>query len=430
MKIEVNHKDYQYITDNTKECDIHSAFLVTKQSEKYLETAKNSDTPAILTSNDLKDIFDLSTIKIVGVTGTNGKTTTSAAIYSILLDLGFSVAFQGTRGFYIDDAKIEGKSLTTPPLLVNYSHILHAIEAGCDYFIMEVSSHALVQERVEGLNFELKVLTNITSDHLDYHKTVTEYINVKNSFFSDESKKLINKDVDVVKYNYINAITYAIEEGGYCKINSYSLRGGITASIQYFQELAEFSSPMYGFFNLYNLQAAIASVKILTDLPLQQICDEVDNFAGVSGRLEVVSDKPLILIDFAHTEDGMKQVFDTFDDKPIVVVFGAGGDRDRTKRPLMGKMASHYATKIYLTDDNPRSEDPDLIIDDILIGIQNKNKVSIIADRPLAIQTAIKELKDDERLFILGKGDEETQEIDGKLFPMNDKTIVNEYLSK
>ena len=428
MKIEVKNQTFKYLSDNSKECDLDTAFLDTYLSTKYKDDAIAHQAATILSASELAQIISLDKIKIVGITGTNGKTTTAAAIYSFLLDLGYKVALQGTRGFFINDEKIEGKSLTTPTLLNNYAHMLKAIEEGCEYFIMEVSSHAIVQERVLGLNFELKVLTNITSDHLDFHETVEKYIDVKNSFFSDESKKLINKDEKHAKYNYINSITYAIEEGGYSKIQAYSLRNGISASIQYFQEIEEFHSPMYGFFNLYNLQAAITAVKMLTNKPLKEICEVVDNFAGVAGRLEIVSEDPFIMIDFAHTEDGMRKVFEAFDDKPIVVVFGAGGDRDRTKRPFMGRIADHFASKIYLTDDNPRSEDSSAIIDDIIIGIKNQSKVEVYLDREIAIQKAIENLHEDERLLILGKGDESTQEVQGKFYPMSDKEIVQNCL--
>jgi UDP-N-acetylmuramoyl-L-alanyl-D-glutamate--2,6-diaminopimelate ligase len=398
-------------------------------NEKYLEDAK-SRTDLIIQASELPDYLDISSIKIIGITGTNGKTTTAAAIYSILLDLEYGVALQGTRGFFINEERIEQKSLTTPTLLNTYGHILDAIEQGCDYFVMEVSSHAIVQKRIESLTFELKVHTNITSDHLDFHNTLEEYIAVKNSFFADESKKLINKDDPNIKYNYINAITYGIENGAMARIPAYRMRDGITAAVEYFDERESFSSPMVGFFNLYNLLSAVIAVKMVTLKPLADICDVVENFGGVSGRLEVIHTDPLIVIDFAHTEDGMKSVFNAFDDQKIAVVFGAGGDRDRSKRAPMGRMASKFARKIYLTSDNPRSEEPLTIIEDIKSGIIGPSKVFINPDRKAAIKEAMLDLKEDEILLILGKGDESTQEIKGEFIPMSDKQLVYEIIQE
>ena len=184
MKIEIPNNEFKFVTENSAECDANTAFVQTSQNEKYLENAKENSAHSIIKIKDIAEVFGTDKIKIIGITGTNGKTTTASAIYSFLLDLGYKVAMQGTRGFFMNDTVVEGKSLTTPSVLNTYKHIYQAVEAGCEFFIMEVSSHAIVQKRVEGLNFELKILTNITQDHLDYHKTIGEYISVKNIFFS------------------------------------------------------------------------------------------------------------------------------------------------------------------------------------------------------------------------------------------------------
>jgi UDP-N-acetylmuramoyl-L-alanyl-D-glutamate--2,6-diaminopimelate ligase len=423
LKLTINLDNYKYISEDSSTCDSNTIFLNTFMNSKYLEDAK-SKTGKIITPNELKQYIDISKIKIIGITGTNGKTTTAAAIYSFLLDLGYRVGFQGTRGFFINDQKKEGKSLTTPTLLHTYSHILQAIEDECEYFIMEVSSHAIAQKRIEGLNFELKVHTNITSDHLDFHKSLDEYIAVKNSFFTDESKKLINKDDKKVKYNYINAITYAVDNGAMARIDAFSMQGGITAAVEYFGEKESFHSPLVGFFNLYNLLAAVIAVKMVTIRPLVEICDVVENFGGVAGRLEIIHTNPTIVIDFAHTEDGMRKAFEAFDTQKIVVVFGAGGNRDRVKRAKMGAVASYFARKIYLTSDNPRDERAEDIIEDIKKGIKGPSVVKSIIDRKEAIKEAMLELKEDEVLMILGKGDETTQEINGEFYLMNDKQMV------
>jgi len=200
--------------------------------------------------------------------------------------------------------------------------------------------------------------------------------------------------------------------------------------LRHFDKQCDFYSPMQGLFNVYNLLAAISAVKLLTKTELEEICKVVENFAGVSGRMELVSFDPLVIVDFAHTPDGMQQVLDSLKDQDIVVVFGAGGDRDKSKRVMMGRVANRFAKKIYLTSDNPRSEDPMDIVMDIYNGIEDKDKVKVATDRKDAINFAINELNDGEILMILGKGDEEYQEINGNLIPFDDRKIVREILEK
>ena len=425
MQLIINNKIF---TDNSKEADKNSAFVYSKQNEKFIEDAKNNGCTEFIKSSDLINHCDFSSIKVIGITGTNGKTTTAAAIYSILLDLGYKVALQGTRGFFINEEKVEDYSLTTPVQLGNFAHIQKAIENGCDFFVMEVSSHAIEQKRIEGLKFELKILTNITRDHLDYHKTIQEYINVKNSFFSDESKKLINKDDKKVKFNPTNCLTYGLDSPSTYKVQAYSFKNGMHVALQNFEQVESFTSLLMGLFNVYNLTAAIGAVHMTTDKSLAQICEVVENFAGVSGRMETISQDPYIIVDFAHTPDGMKEVLESFGHKDIIVVFGAGGNRDKEKRPLMGKVAQNYAKHIIVTSDNPRFEDPDLIIEDILAGISDKSKVEVEINRKVAIKKAIDLYTKDSVILVLGKGDEEYQIIYDKKLPFSDKEVIKSYL--
>lgn len=412
------------VTDNTKEYDKDTLFLKTAQNKKFInESIKN-----IITPKELIKKLKLNSIKIVGVTGTNGKTTTTAAIYSLLLDLGKNVALQGTRGFFINDKKIGDKSLTTPSILKTISHLYEAKRKNCEYFIMEVSSHAIDQNRIEDLDFSLKIHTNITRDHLDYHKNIKNYIDTKNSFFSDESRKLINKDDEFVRFNYKNAYTYGLDNPSTFQILAYSLENGISGVLRFANEIADFHSCLIGLFNVYNLTAAISAVKILEDKPLEEICALVENFAGVSGRMEILNYDPLIIVDFAHTPDGMKKVFESFPGKDLVTVFGAGGDRDKEKRAKMGEVASRFCKKIYITSDNPRSENPKDIIGEIYKGVVDKDRAILIEDRKEAIKEAIKNLKKDEVLLILGKGDEIYQEIMGEKIPFDDREVVRETL--
>jgi len=429
VKIELPNQDYLYVSENSVECDKETAFILTPQNEKYLQNAKDNGAHSIIDIKDIAELFGTNKIKIIGITGTNGKTTTASAIYSFLLDLGYKVAMQGTRGFFMNDEVVEGKSLTTPSVLNTYRHIYQAVDAGCEFFIMEVSSHAIVQKRVEGLDFELKILTNITQDHLDYHKTIGEYIATKNSFFQDEGKKLINKDETKASFNIKNTFTYGIENPATYRLMAYSLNDASSGIIQHFQEIVPFTASLHGFFNLYNLMAAIGAVHLLTGKTLEEIAEVVDNFAGVSGRMEQVCEAPNVIVDFAHTPDGMQQVLNALKEKELLVVFGAGGDRDKTKRPIMGRVAATLAKKIYITSDNPRNEDPQLIVEDILEGIDDKSNVVIELNRKKAIEMALDDQEDEEVVVILGKGDESHQIIYDKKLPFDDREVVRELLN-
>ena len=429
MKIELPNQTYKYVTENSLECDNETAFILTTQNKRFLENAKENAAHSIIKIEDVANLFGVDKIKIVGITGTNGKTTTASAIYSFLLDLGYKVAMQGTRGLFMNDEVCEGKTLTTPSVLNTYKHIYQAVEAGCEYFIMEISSHAIVQRRIEGLKFELKVLSNITQDHLDYHKTIEEYIKVKNSFFQDEGKKLINKDEVKAAFNFKNAYTYSIENPSTYRLMAYSLNEGSSGIIQHFQEIVPFTASLHGFFNLYNLMAAIAATDLITDKSLEEIAEVVDNFAGVSGRMEQVCVLPNVIVDFAHTPDGMQQVLNALKEKDLIVVFGAGGDRDKLKRPIMGRIAASLAKKVFITSDNPRNEDPEMIAQEILNGIQDKTNVRVELNRKKAIEMALDSQEDEEVVVILGKGDESYQLIYDHKFPFDDRKIVRELLN-
>ena len=418
------------MTENSAECDAETAFVLTRLNRRYLDDAKMRGAHSLLSPSAIAPLFGLNRIKVIGITGTNGKTTTASAVYSMLLDLGYKAAMQGTRGFFMNDEVVEGKSLTTPTLLSTYRHIYQAVAAGCEYFIMEVSSHAIEQERVEGIDFSLKILTNITQDHLDYHGTLEEYTRVKNSFFADAGRKLINKDEARADFNIKQAYTYGIENPATYKVMAYSLNEGISAVLQHFQQIHTFHSPMHGFFNLYNLTAAVAAVHLVTGRELENVCDAVGGFAGVSGRMEVVSDSPLVIVDFAHTPDGMAQVLNALKEKELLVVFGAGGDRDRGKRPLMGRVAENLAKKVYVTSDNPRSEDPDAIIADILAGMEHPERAVVEPNRKAAIAAALHERSGDEVVVVLGKGDEQYQIIYDQHLPFDDREVIRTLLSE
>ncbi|WP_394959836.1 UDP-N-acetylmuramoyl-L-alanyl-D-glutamate--2,6-diaminopimelate ligase [uncultured Helicobacter sp.] len=438
--ITYHNRDFSAITDDTKCIDSRTLFVKTKQNERYFSTLEPK--PPYIHAHDLGEIFAMPKC-IIGITGTNGKTTTATIIYESLRALGFNAALLGTRGFFINGVEMKPKGLTTPGVLELYEDFELAKE--CAYFVMEVSSHAIVQERIAGVEFGLKILSNITSDHLDFHKSLQEYIRVKNSFFALSSPKLINADEINAHYNPANAYTYGIESSANMRTLSYDLHDGIRAQVAWSdtiqnndkntntnaREMARgdlertiLEAKLFGKHNLYNALAALSALKILTRKPLDSLAHVIAQFEGVSGRMEILSHRPLIIVDFAHTHDGMEQIFQSFLGRKIVVLFGAGGDRDTTKRPKMGAVADKYAHRIYLTSDNPRSENPDAIIAQIAQGVRDKTKIIIESNRKKAIESAIKDMCDDEVLLVLGKGDESYQIIGDNTLPFDDREII------
>ncbi|EAH8542386.1 UDP-N-acetylmuramoyl-L-alanyl-D-glutamate--2,6-diaminopimelate ligase [Campylobacter coli] len=418
--------DQSFITDNTLECKKDCFFLKTAQNMNFSSEALEKGTK-IINVEECKKLLKIDeNIKIIGITGTNGKTTTAAAIYSILLDLGFKCGLCGTRGAFINDEQIDEKSLTTSPILKTLEYLQLATQKKCDFFIMEVSSHALVQNRIEGLNFAAKIFTNITQDHLDFHGSFENYKAAKELFFTDESLKFINKDALMIKFNVRNTFTYGIENPSLYQVKAYSLEDGISAIVALKDQSFHIDSPLLGLFNLYNLLAASACVNELVKPNLKDLEKAISGFGGVCGRVEQVANG--VIVDFAHTPDGIEKVLDTLKNKKLIVVFGAGGDRDKTKRPLMGKIVEHFAKIAIITSDNPRSEEPKDIMNEILSGFQNPDKALMIEDRKEAINKALKLKEKDDLVVILGKGDENTQEIKGVKYPFSDKAVVNEIL--
>ncbi|EAK3016295.1 UDP-N-acetylmuramoyl-L-alanyl-D-glutamate--2,6-diaminopimelate ligase [Campylobacter coli] len=418
--------DQSFITDNTLECEKDCYFLKTAQNMNFASDALEKGVK-IIDVEECKKLLKIDeNIKIIGITGTNGKTTTAAAIYSILLDLGFKCGLCGTRGAFINDEQIDEKSLTTSPILKTLEYLQLATQKKCDFFIMEVSSHALVQNRIEGLKFAAKIFTNITQDHLDFHGNFENYKAAKELFFTDESLKFINKDTLMIKFNVRNAFTYGIENPSLYQVKAYSLEDGISAIVALKDQSFHIDSPLLGLFNLYNLLAASACVNELVKPNLKDLEKAISGFGGVCGRVEQVANG--VIVDFAHTPDGIEKVLDTLKNKKLIVVFGAGGDRDKTKRPLMGKIVEHFAKIAIITSDNPRSEESKDIMNEILSGFQNPDKALMIEDRKEAINKALKLKEKDDLVVILGKGDENTQEIKGIKHPFSDKAVVNEIL--
>ena len=414
-------KHFDFLSDNSQECDENCLFVRTTMNTPYHHQIKYS-----ISEDELAQYFKLPP-KIIGITGTNGKTTTASLIAHILLQNGYKVALLGTRGFFINNSLKKAKGLTTPTILELYSLLEQAKD--CDFFVMEVSSHAIVQNRIKGLKFSAKILSNITSDHLDFHHTLEEYIRVKNSFFDQSSLQIINADDSNILEKITPKITYSIQKQADFSASFTQISPFIQAQIHHSQQSAELILKMCGLHNLYNALSAIACVKSLSPISLEAITQSLANFNGVEGRMEILCASPLIIVDFAHTHDGMEKILSSFQGQKNVILFGAGGDRDKSKRPKMGEIAEKYGNKIYLTSDNPRSEKPQSILQEIAQGIKDKSKiVSINPNRLESIQQAIINLKKDENLFVLGKGDETYQIIGETKIPFDDREVIRSVL--
>lgn len=424
MKVnkEITYKNrlYTSLCDDSMQAlqDSDSLFVRTTMNQKYHESVAHL--PSI-DESELREFFDFS-VKIIGITGTNGKTTTASIMDYSLRKLGYKVALLGTRGFFINGERKAPKGLTTPTILELYSRIDQARD--CDFFVMEVSSHAIVQNRILGLDFALRALTNITSDHLDFHKNLQEYHQVKNSFLMGSGIRVVNIDDPNVNIN-VPYIGYSLSKNAHLYTLQFVSSPSIKAVLMSEGESVKLESLMCGKHNLYNLLCAIASIQALTHHTLDEIAKSLEGFGGVEGRMQIVSQEPLIIVDFAHTHDGIEKILESFRGKKISVLFGAGGDRDRSKRPKMGEVVQKYAQKIYITSDNPRSENPQDIIVDILSGMQQDQSIRAINPiREQAIEQAIREQEEDEILFVLGKGDETYQIIGHQKIYFDDREVI------
>lgn len=413
-----------FITDNSQECQENCLWLECVQNAKFKDEALKKRAK-IIDIEECKRLLGIDErIKIIGITGTNGKTTTAAIIHHLLNSLNFKSAVCGTRGAFIGEKRIGQKGLTTTPILQTLHYLALASKEACQFFIMEVSSHALVQKRIQNLEFSAKIFTNLSQDHLDFHKDFKEYQRAKESFFTDESLKFINIDAIKIAYNKANAFTYGIKNEADYAVMDFDLDCGIKARLNLKGKILNISSKLTGLFNLYNLLSAISCINELVCIDENALQKALSEFKGVSGRVEEVQNG--VIVDFAHTPDGIEKVLCALSHKNLIVVFGAGGDRDRTKRPLMAQAAKKFAKTLIITSDNPRSEETSDIIKDILSGIKQDEAVIVEEDRKKAIQKALELKQDDEFVVILGKGDENYQEIKGVKYPFSDKEVVRQ----
>lgn len=377
-------------------------------------------------------------MKMIGITGTNGKTTTTYLIKKIAESAGYKVGLIGTICNMIGEKEYHTER-TTPESLDLQKLLYEMSEEGCDLVVMEVSSHSLYLKRVFGIEFNIGILSNITQDHLDFHKTMDAYVDAKSILFSQSETSLLNAD-DLHLSNMENAAknlkyTYGIyNEADFKAENLNFMPNGVKYNLVYQDHILNISVPIPGIFSVYNSLAAAAASIILNITP-KIIQRSLSNIEQVAGRFELLDTKDRdysIILDYAHTPDSLENVLKTiqgFAPARIITVFGCGGNRDSAKRPIMGNIAEKYSDFVIVTSDNPRFEDPIVIINNIEAGMENDNHICI-ENREAAIAYALSFARKDDIILLAGKGHETYQEIKGIKNDFDEKIIVAKLLSE
>lgn len=374
-------------------------------------------------------------LKLVGVTGTNGKTTVATLLHKLFTSLGYKTGLLSTVVNKIVDKEIAATHTTPDPVQIN-ELLIKMLEAGCTHCFMEVSSHAADQGRVEGLYFAGALFTNITHDHLDYHHTFESYIRAKKSFFdglSADAFALVNVDdkrgMVMLQNSKAKKVTFGVKKMAdfKAKIVTNSIHG---LELEIGNRNVWFK--LIGDFNAYNLLTVYGAACLLGEDP-ETVLLKLSALTGAPGRFELIlpGSKFTAIVDYAHTPDALKNVLETIEhfrsgNEQVIAVVGCGGDRDRTKRPLMAAIACKYSNKIIFTSDNPRSEDPMEIIKEMQKGVgpTDAKKTLVMVDREEAIKTACMLAKEKDIILVAGKGHENYQEIKGIKHPFDDKQVL------
>ncbi len=407
------------------------------QEITYIKVVDANRALAIMASNFYEN--PSSKLKLIGITGTNGKTTIATLLYNLFQKAGYKTGLLSTVKIMVDSIHYNATHTTPNSVLIN-KYLNEMVELGVDYCFMEVSSHGIHQKRTEGLQFAGGVFTNLTHDHLDYHKTFKEYRDVKKSFFDSLPKSafaLVNLDdkngIIMLQNTEAKKQSYALKTMADFKVkileNQFS---GLLLTINN----NEVWTKLIGSFNAYNL-AAVFGVANLLGIDKTEALIYISELESVSGRFQhfISEGGVTAVVDYAHTPDALKNVLETINDirtgnEQVITVVGCGGDRDKAKRPVMGRLASQLSTQAIFTSDNPRSENPQTIIEEIEAGVepQNFKKTISILDREQAIKTAIKFTKKGDIILIAGKGHEAYQEVNGKRSHFDDYERITELL--
>lgn len=387
--------------------------------------------------NKLVELYSegLKDLTIIGLTGTNGKTTTCYLTYQMLNKLGIKCAYLGTIGFYYDDVKIELPN-TTPEILTVYKLLYEAKEHGCTHIVMEVSSQSLEEERVAGLNYKTIAFTNLTQDHLDYHKTMENYLNAKLKIFNYLEKNgtvVTNIDDEYGKYfikDGYNTISLGYKDGATIQIKEAHYTPTYTIIHFNYNNLAlEVKTNLTSKFNVYNYLTCFGILKSL-NISDEEIIKITKETYPPKGRCEIIEvNGGVAVVDYAHTPDAVEKVINSFLElktNKVLTIVGCGGDRDPIKRPIMGSIACKLSDHVIFTNDNPRTEDPKNIMNDITKDLQYNN-FEIIFDRKEAIYHGIESMEKGDILLILGKGHEDYQILGHEKIHFDDCEQVNNW---
>ena len=405
----------------------------------YVQVADTSNALAIIAANYYDN--PSRNLRLVGITGTNGKTTIASLLYQLFSKAGYKVGLLSTVKIMVSDQEYKATHTTPDSIAIN-KYLAKMNEEGVEFCFMEVSSHGIHQNRIEGLVFEGGVFTNLSHDHLDYHNTFAEYRDVKKRFFDALPKTAFaltnvdDKNGEVMLQNTAaKKVSYALKS--HANYKAQILENQLSGLLLKVNN-KEVWVKLIGSFNAYNVLAIYATAELL-GLEQMEALQLVSELESVSGRFQylISQDNITAIVDYAHTPDALKNVLETINDirtknEELITVVGAGGDRDTSKRSKMGRIASALSTKVVFTSDNPRSENADTIISDIEEGVapQHYKKTLSITDRKQAIKTACQLANSGDIILIAGKGHETYQEINGERHDFNDYKIVEETLKK
>lgn len=439
-----------YSTDGHKfiESSIEKGAKVVVFDNEFKNQDKYKDITFIKVNNSRKALAVASSnyygnpkekLKLIGVTGTNGKTTSTFMIKSILEEAGFKVGVMGTISNYIGDKKIHTER-TTPESLEIHKLFKDMVECGVDYCVMEVSSHSLYLDRVYGIKFDEAIFTNLTQDHLDFHKSFENYYNSKLILFKNSINSVINIDDKygerVLKDAGGKTFTYSIKNHSDLKAENVELHSrGVNFTVDFKGNKEKINIHIPGEYNVSNALGSILAC-INEKISLRIIKKGLEKLLGVPGRCELVTREYNleydIIVDYAHTPDGLDNVLRTardFTKGNLISVYGCGGDRDKTKRPIMGKIGTELSDFAIITSDNPRTEDPFSIIDDIVEGI-NKDNYTVVENRREAIKKAMTMAKEHDVIVIAGKGHEDYQILKDKTIHFDEREVIKEIIEE
>lgn len=421
----INNDGHKYVNEAISN---GATTVIVEEGEYSVNTIVVKDTKEYLKEYLENNYYDvIKKLKLIGMTGTNGKTTTCYLIYQSLNKLNKKCAYIGTLGFYLIEEE-RNLSNTTPNLYDLYEMLLECVQKNYEYVVMEVSSQGLSMGRVDTLIFDYVIFSNLTQDHLDYHGTIDNYVLEKQKLFNmtNESFAIINNDDKYKDYFILDNknITYGKTSNDY-KISD--IKSTIKGSSFKLND-EEYFTKLIGEYNIYNITVVIILLKLLN---IENINEIISNLDSPNGRMDMVHHKDnTIIIDYAHTPDAVEKIITNVKKLPhnrIITLVGCGGNRDKTKRSIMGEIATKYSDYVIFTSDNPRNEKPKSILKDIVCKLDTKN-YKIIVKREKAIKKSIQMLSKNDILLLLGKGHEDYQVIKDKKIPFSDKKKVLKYL--